>query len=41
MNTPDLESFKAAAETVYEHYRDYFGAEVFDPIVNAAKAISE
>lgn len=41
VNTPDLESFKAAAETVYEHYRDYFGAEVFDPIVNAAKAISE
>lgn len=40
VNEPDLSSFKEAAETVYDHYRDYFGAEVFDPIVNAAQEIS-
>ena len=40
VNEPDLESFKAAVETVYDHYRTYFGEEVFDPIVEEAQTIS-
>lgn len=41
VNEPDLTSFKAAVESVYDHYREYFGAEVFDPIVNQAQQISD
>lgn len=40
VNEPDLDTFKAAAESVYDYYRDYFGADVFDPIVEQAQEIS-
>lgn len=40
VNEPDLSSFKDAVQTVYDHYRDYFGADVFNPIVEQAQEIS-
>lgn len=40
VNEPDLVDFREAAQTVYDHYRDYFGAEQFDAIVNAAQEVS-
>lgn len=40
VNEPDLTEFKAAVESVYDTYRDRFGADVFDPIVEEAQAIS-
>lgn len=40
VNEPDLTSFEEAVESVYDYYRDYFGASVFDPIVEQAQEIS-
>lgn len=40
INEPDLTSFKEAVEPVYQKYRDKFGADVFDPIVEQAQEIS-